>query len=41
VLLEPFMIKKADVKRVIDEGYVKADEVCTGELRAACTELGI
>lgn len=41
VLLEPFSITKADVKRVIDEGYVKADEVCTGELAAACTELGI
>jgi D-xylose transport system substrate-binding protein len=41
VLLEPFMIKKADVKRVIDEGYVKAEEVCTGDLVAACTELGI
>jgi len=41
VLLEPFSITKADVKRVIDEGYVKAEEVCTGELQAACTELGI
>jgi len=41
VLLEPFLIKKADVKRVIDEGYVKAEEVCTGEVKAACTELGI
>ena len=41
VLLEPFMITKADVKRVIDEGYVKAEEVCTGELAAACTEAGI
>jgi D-xylose transport system substrate-binding protein len=41
VLLEPFMITKADVKRVIDEGYVKAEEVCTGEMKAACTELGI
>jgi D-xylose transport system substrate-binding protein len=41
VLLEPFMITKADVKRVIDEGYVKAEEVCTGDTQAACTELGI
>jgi D-xylose transport system substrate-binding protein len=41
VLLEPFLITKADVKRVIDEGYVKAEEVCTGETQAACTELGI
>ncbi|MFI7674510.1 sugar ABC transporter substrate-binding protein [Actinophytocola sp. NPDC049390] len=41
VLLEPFLITKADVKRVIDEGYVKAEEVCTGDLQAACTEAGI
>ncbi len=41
VLLDPFLITKAEVKRVIDEGYVKADEVCTGDLQAACTQLGI
>jgi D-xylose transport system substrate-binding protein len=41
VLLEPFLITKADVKRVIDEGYVTAEEVCTGEMKAACTEAGI
>jgi D-xylose transport system substrate-binding protein len=41
VLLEPFLITKADVKRVIDEGYVKAEEVCTGDLKAACTQAGI
>jgi D-xylose transport system substrate-binding protein len=41
VLSEPFLITKNEVKRVIDEGYVKADEVCTGDLAAVCTELGI
>jgi D-xylose transport system substrate-binding protein len=41
VLLEPFLITKAEVKRVIDEGYVKAEEVCTGDLQSVCTELGI
>jgi D-xylose transport system substrate-binding protein len=41
VLLEPSMITRADVKQVIDEGYVKASEVCTGDLAAACTELDI
>ncbi|HEX6351819.1 sugar ABC transporter substrate-binding protein [Actinophytocola sp.] len=41
VLLEPYLITKAEVKRPIDEGYVKASEVCTGDLQAACTELGI
>jgi len=41
VLSEPFLITKNEVKRVIDEGYVKADEVCTGDLQAVCTQLGI
>jgi D-xylose transport system substrate-binding protein len=41
VLSDPFLITKNEVKRVIDEGYVKADEVCTGDLAAVCTELGI
>jgi D-xylose transport system substrate-binding protein len=41
VLSEPFLITKNEVKRVIDEGYVKADEVCTGDLAAVCTQLGI
>jgi len=40
-LLEPFLITKDNVKRVIDEGYVKAEEVCTGDLAATCTQLGI
>ncbi|MPZ84454.1 MAG: substrate-binding domain-containing protein [Actinophytocola sp.] len=41
VLLEPFLITKAEVKRVIDEDYVKADEICTGDLQATCAELKI
>ncbi|MFF5989078.1 sugar ABC transporter substrate-binding protein [Prauserella flavalba] len=41
VLLEPYLITKDEVKRVIDEGYVKASEVCTGDLQATCSELGI
>ncbi|HEV7649940.1 MAG TPA: substrate-binding domain-containing protein [Actinophytocola sp.] len=41
VLSDPFLITKNEVKRVIDEGYVKADEVCTGDLQAVCTQLGI
>lgn len=41
VLLEPYLITKNEVKRVIDEGYVRADEVCTGDLAATCAELGI
>ncbi|PXY32983.1 sugar ABC transporter substrate-binding protein [Prauserella endophytica] len=41
VLLEPYLITKNEVKRVIDEGYVKASEVCTGDLQATCSQLGI
>jgi D-xylose transport system substrate-binding protein len=40
-LLEPKLITKNEVKQVIDEGYVKAEEVCTGDLKAVCTQLGI
>jgi D-xylose transport system substrate-binding protein len=41
VLLQPTLIEKKDVKMVIDQGYVKAAEVCTGDLAAACQQLGI
>lgn len=41
VLLPPQTITKAQVKLVIDTGYVKAADVCGGDLRASCTELGI
>ncbi|MFE7801320.1 sugar ABC transporter substrate-binding protein [Nocardia sp. NPDC057440] len=41
VLLEPFTITRPEVKRVVAEGYVPAREICGGDLRAACTELGI
>ncbi|MCE7009658.1 substrate-binding domain-containing protein [Kibdelosporangium philippinense] len=41
VLLTPQTITKANVKDVITAGYVKASEVCTPELKAACTEAGI
>jgi len=41
VLLEPYLITRENVKRVVDEGYVKASEICTGKLKAECDELGI
>ncbi len=41
VLRTPYLITKNEVKRVIDEGYVKAEEVCSGDLKATCTQLGI
>ncbi|GHF39120.1 D-xylose transport system substrate-binding protein [Amycolatopsis bartoniae] len=41
VLLQPQTITKQNVKLVVDQGYVKASEVCTAEVAAACTQLGI
>lgn len=41
VLSEPELITKNEVKKVIDEGYVKAAEVCAGDVAAVCTQLGI
>jgi D-xylose transport system substrate-binding protein len=40
-LEEPVAIFKKDVKSVIDDGYQKAADVCTGAAAAACTEAGI
>jgi D-xylose transport system substrate-binding protein len=41
VLLEPQSIFRDDVKDVVDDGFVTADDLCTREFEAACTELGI
>ena len=41
VLETPVAIFKDNVKDVIDDGYQKASEVCTGAAKAACTEAGI
>lgn len=41
VLLEPYLITRGEVKRVVDAGYVSADEICTRDLADACSELGI
>lgn len=41
VLLEPQLITKNEVKSVVSDGFVKASELCTGELAAICTQLGI
>jgi D-xylose transport system substrate-binding protein len=40
VLADPVAIYKADVKKVIDDGFVTKDEVCKG-LEAQCKEAGI
>ena len=41
VLLEPQAIFRDNVKDVVDDGFVTAEELCTGEFAAACQELGI
>ena len=41
VLEEPQAIYKDTVKAVIDDGFWKAEEVCTAEFKAACDEAGI
>jgi D-xylose transport system substrate-binding protein len=41
VLLTPQLITKSNVKVVIDDGQVKASEVCVTDLANTCKELGI
>jgi D-xylose transport system substrate-binding protein len=41
VLLDPVSIFRDNVKDVVDDGFVTAEDLCTGEFAAACTELGI
>jgi len=41
VLLTPQLVTKDQVKTVIDDGAVKASEVCVSATQAACTQLGI
>jgi D-xylose transport system substrate-binding protein len=41
VLLTPRTITKANVKDVITAGYVKASEVCTGDVQPLCASAGI
>ncbi|MCZ2818272.1 sugar ABC transporter substrate-binding protein [Modestobacter sp. VKM Ac-2984] len=41
VLLDPVPVFRDNVKEVVDDGYVDAADLCTGEYAAACTELGI
>ncbi|GAA3454362.1 sugar ABC transporter substrate-binding protein [Dactylosporangium matsuzakiense] len=41
ILLDPKAITRQNVRDVIDDGYVAADEVCTGEFAARCAAAGI
>jgi D-xylose transport system substrate-binding protein len=41
VLLTPVSIFRDNVKDVVDDEFVSAEDLCTGEFADACTELGI
>jgi len=41
VLLTPVAIFRDNVKDVVDDEFVTAEDLCTGDFAAACTELGI
>ena len=41
MLLTPQLITKDNVKTVVDDGAVKAGEICVAATQAACTQLGI
>ncbi|WP_026361132.1 sugar ABC transporter substrate-binding protein [Amycolatopsis nigrescens] len=41
VLLQPQLTTKNEVKTVVDQGYVKAAEICAGDLQPICAQLGI
>ena len=41
VLLKPEAIFRDNVKDVVDDEFVKADDLCTGDFADACSELGI
>jgi D-xylose transport system substrate-binding protein len=41
VLLDPEVVTRDNVKKVVDEGYVTADDLCAADLAAVCEELGI
>jgi D-xylose transport system substrate-binding protein len=41
VLLEPQAIFRDNVSDVVEDDFVSAEELCTGEFAEACTELGI
>jgi D-xylose transport system substrate-binding protein len=41
VLLDPEAITTANMKTVVDDGFVKASDICTPALAAACTAAGI
>jgi D-xylose transport system substrate-binding protein len=41
LLLNPTLITKDNVKDVVTQGYVKASDICSSDVAAVCTQLGI
>lgn len=41
VLLDPEVVTRDNVKKVVDEGYVSVQSLCTSDLVEVCRELGI
>jgi D-xylose transport system substrate-binding protein len=41
ILLKPMGITKDNVKQVVDDGFVKKDELCKGAFAAKCKAAGI
>ncbi|MFC9975050.1 sugar ABC transporter substrate-binding protein [Spirillospora sp. NPDC127200] len=41
VLLTPIGVDKSNIKRVVDDGFVKKDELCKGAYAAKCKDAGI
>ena len=41
VLLAPVLITKANVKEPVDQGSIKASEICVADTQSACDQLGI
>lgn len=41
VLLEPISVTKDNVSRVVEDGFVSVEELCTGEYAAMCEDAGI
>ncbi|MBB5918876.1 D-xylose transport system substrate-binding protein [Nocardia transvalensis] len=41
VLLDPHSITRTEVKQVVDLGYVKASELCSGDVGPLCVQQGI
>jgi D-xylose transport system substrate-binding protein len=41
ILLEPVAIFRDNVSDVVEDEFVSAEDLCTGEFAEACTELGI